>query len=109
LLGLGKAQGQDALRRLDMLTREVCGTVAARHLKVTHDVGRNVKTAAAITQDIDGNVQALDRNVKVVEQVTLGVDDSVKVIKDGAQKYLIFVPMLTKFVFVATSGGRDEV
>jgi hypothetical protein len=52
LLGRGKTEGQDALQRLDMLTREECGMVAARHLEVTHDVCRNVKTAAADTQDM---------------------------------------------------------
>jgi hypothetical protein len=82
LLGLGKTEVQDALQRLDMLTREECGMVAARHLEVTHDVATNV--------------QALDRSVKVVEQVTCGVGDDVKIIKDGAQKSLIFMHMSTQ-------------
>jgi hypothetical protein len=75
LLGRGKTEGQDALQRLDMLTREECGMVAARHLEVTHDVSLNVKTAAADTQDM---YKLSTRSVKVVEQVTCGVRDDVK-------------------------------
>jgi hypothetical protein len=109
LLGLGKTEIQDALQRLDMLTKEETGVTAARHLAVTHDVDGNVKTIKKVTQDtqdltqgVDCNVKAVggdvkaareliqdvDGNVKVVEHVTRSIDDNVKILIEGARTFL---------------------
>jgi hypothetical protein len=65
---VGRTDIEDALERLDMLTKEEIGMTVARNLAVTHDV---------------------DGNVRVVEQVTRGIDDNVRALKDGAQSSLI--------------------
>jgi hypothetical protein len=56
---MGRTEVEDALERLDMLTREETGMTVARNLAVTH---------------------AVDGNVMVVEDITRGIDDNVKVI-----------------------------
>ncbi|KAI0249076.1 hypothetical protein BJV78DRAFT_1354551, partial [Lactifluus subvellereus] len=57
LLGLGKADVQDALQRLDMLTREESGMALARNLEITHKVDGNVTAMMRVTRDVDGNVK----------------------------------------------------
>jgi hypothetical protein len=72
---VGRTEVEDALKRLDMLTKEETGMTVARNLAVTHVVDGNVKVVEQVTRGIV-------ENVKVVEDVTRGIDDNVKVVED---------------------------
>ena len=52
LLGLRSTDVQDALQRLDMLTKEESGMAVARNLEVTHDVDRNVMAIKELTHEL---------------------------------------------------------
>jgi hypothetical protein len=64
---VGRKEVEDALARLDMLTKEETLLTAVRNLAVTHVV---------------------DGHVKVVEQVTYAIDEDVIAVKDGPQTSL---------------------
>jgi archaellum component FlaC len=109
---VGRTDVEDALLRLDMLTKEETLMAVVRNLEVTHHVGgvvhdvdSNVKATKALTEDIDDNVKAtklhihdvdsnikatkvliedIDDNVKGVEVVARSVDNNLKVTKNGA-------------------------
>ena len=59
---VGRTPVEDALQRLDMLTKEESGMTVVRNLAITHVV---------------------DSNVKVVKEAMHGIDDNVRAIKDG--------------------------
>jgi hypothetical protein len=108
---VGRTDIEDALERLDMLTKEEIGMTVARNLAVTHVVDGNVKVVEGVTRGIDDHVKvvedvarAIDDNVKIVEDVTRGIDDNVKVveetvrtIKDGTLSLLNFFMCLDQF------------
>ena len=102
LFGLGNTEIPDALRRLDMLTREESGMAVARNLEITHDVDANVKAMMGVTQDVDGHVN-------VIEQVTRSVDQNVKVIVDGTQSsFAFFMHVSTNFLVAPNSNERTK-
>jgi DNA polymerase/3'-5' exonuclease PolX len=89
LLGHGKTEVQDALQRLDMLTREEMGMAVAKNLEVTHEVDGNVKMIKELTRDMDGNVvgikevtQDINGNVKTIKELTQDMDSNVKATQD---------------------------
>ena len=61
----GRTDVEDALERLDMLTKEENLMTAARNLEVTHRVDVNVKETNELTRDVRDNVITIDDNVKV--------------------------------------------
>src|ERR1019366_4307550 len=75
---VGRKDVENALLRLDMLTKEESLMMLARNLEVTHnvdgvihDVDGNVKATKMLTEDIDDNVKAtkvhihdVDSNIK---------------------------------------------
>jgi len=70
---IGRSDVEDALLRLDSLTKEESLMAVAQNLEVTHDVDGNVKDIKVLVKDIDDKVQAVDRvdqNVKVVKERT---------------------------------------
>src|SRR5882762_10027949 len=109
---VGRKDVEDALLRLDMLTKEESLMVVVRNLEVTHhvdgvvhDVDGNVKATKVLTEDIDDNVKAtkmqihdVDSNIKAtkvliediddhvmgIEGVARSVDDNLKVTKNSA-------------------------
>jgi hypothetical protein len=80
---VGRTEVEDALERLDMLTKEETGMTVARNLAVTHVV--------------DGNVRGIDDNVKIIENVTRGIDDNVKVVEDTVRAIKDGTPSLLNF------------
>ena len=86
---MGKKEVEDAVLRLDMLTKEESLMVLVRNLEiahrvdgVVHDVDGNVKATKVLTEDIDGNVKAtkvitedIDNNVKAIQGVAHSVDN----------------------------------
>ena len=85
---MGRKEVEDAVLRLDMLTKEEGLMVMARNLEVTqqidgvvHVVDENVKATKMLTEDIDDNLKAtkvlvkdIDDNVKVIQGVARNVD-----------------------------------
>jgi hypothetical protein len=92
---VGRNDVDDALLRLDMLTKEESLMLMARNLEVTHqingvvhDVDDNVKVTKLLAEDIDDNVQAtkvltedIDDNVKTTKVLTEDIDDNIKATK----------------------------
>ncbi len=62
---IGRRDIEDALNRLDKLTREEFQTVIAQVLKVTHDIGEKVDGVDGKVDDIDIKVQGIDDKVDV--------------------------------------------
>ena len=102
---MGRRDIEDALQRLDVLTKEEGLMTTARNLAVTHHVDSNVvvmkevihnvdghvTTVKEVIRDVDSNVKEAKElthqvgiNMKVVEGVARDVDDSVKATKDCA-------------------------
>ena len=74
---MGRSDVEDAVLRLDSLTKEESLMAVAqnleatqRNLEVTHDVDGNVKDIKALAEDIDDKVQGVDQNVKAVKERT---------------------------------------
>jgi hypothetical protein len=102
LVRLGNSETPDALQRLDMLTREESGMVAATNLEITHEVDGNVNAMMGVTKDVDGNM-------KVVKQVTHNVDQNVKIVVDGTQPFFaFFIQVSTNFPVVSNSNERTK-
>ena len=85
---VGKKDLEDALERLDMLTREENLMTAARNLEITHRVDDKVTTIEEVVRDVDGNVKA-------TKVLTHDVHDDVKVTKHGAQHSFDFFIHIT--------------
>ena len=83
---LGKAEVEDALERLDMLTQEENLMTAARTFEATHDINVNVKTTQKLTQHVDTKVTVIEEALQQVatQELTRTIDDNVKVTKGGA-------------------------
>ena len=78
---VGRTEVEDALVRLDVLTKEETGMTAVRNLAVTHVVDGHVKVVEEVARGID-------ENLKVVEESTHAIGDDVREIKDSAQSPL---------------------
>jgi hypothetical protein len=78
----GKKEVEDAVLRLDTLTKEESLTVVARNLEVAYRV--------------DGKIEVIDENVKATKALTEDINEDVKATKDGTQPFLsIFIQVLT--------------
>ena len=83
---VGRTDVEDALQRLDMLTKEECLMTAARNLEVTHRVDVNVMATQDAIHEVDGNV-------KETKELTRDVRDNVKVTRHGTRySFEIFIP-----------------
>jgi methyl-accepting chemotaxis protein len=88
---MGRKDIEDALSRLDMLTKEETLMAMMRNLEATHqidgavcDVDSNVKATKVLTEDINDNVKAtklitddIDGNVKASMVLTEDINDNV--------------------------------
>ena len=61
----GRTDVEDAVQRLDVLTKEENLMTAARNSEVTHRVDVNVNETKELTRDVRDNVITIDENVKV--------------------------------------------
>jgi len=68
---VGRSEVENALLRLDLLTKEEGLMTAAKNLGVTYRVDDNIQVIKMLTEDIDGNI-------KVVEGVARGIDNNLK-------------------------------
>ena len=118
---VGRKEVEEAILRLDTLTKEENVMIASRNLEITHRIDGNIETTKVVTENIEENVRAtmaltedVDGNVKVTKALTEDIGDSVKATKaltedigddvkatkDGAQLFLsIFIHALIPIVF----------
>ena len=88
----GRTDVEDALQRLDLLTKEECLMTATRNLEVTHRVDVNVIATQELTRHVDDKVTTIeevihdvDGNVKETKELTRGVRDNVVTIDDNVK------------------------
>jgi hypothetical protein len=110
---VGKTDVEDALLRLDMLTKDESLMMVVRNLEVTHhvdgivhDVDDNVKATKAMTEDIDDNVKATKVHMDATRVIIEGIDDSVKGVArgvdNGTQHFLsVVMHILTLYPVVS--------
>jgi methyl-accepting chemotaxis protein len=86
---IGRTDVDDALARLDMLTKEENLMTVARNLEVTHRVDVNVTATQELTRLVDDRVTTVktvvhdvDCDVKATQKLTHHVDDNVTAIKE---------------------------
>ena len=85
---MGRTDVEDALLRLDFLTKEEGLMAVAKNLEVTHHVDRNVEEVKVLVEGTDDRVQ-------VIERATQDVDQSVKAVERRTQRFLFtHVPTL---------------
>jgi hypothetical protein len=90
----GRTEVEDAVVRLDMLTKEESLMMVARNLEVAHRVDEKSDATKVLIENIDGNIKAIDHNLKTT--------------KDGTQRFLSFFILV--LVHVLTSQiVTDEV
>jgi len=95
----GRTDVEDALQRLDMLTKEENLMTAARNLEVTHRVDANVVATQELAHRVDDKVTTIeevihdvDGNVKETKDLTRDVRDDVKVTRHGERhSFEIFI------------------
>jgi hypothetical protein len=116
---IGKTDVEDALSRLDALTKEETLMMVVRNLEVTHHVDGNVEATKVVAEDIDNNVKAtkvvaedIDNNVKVTKLLVEDIEHNVKGIEgqvegvarsvdNGTPRFLsVFTHILTLFPIV---------
>jgi hypothetical protein len=81
---IGKTDMEDALKRLDKLTREEAWMGIAQNLKATHTVGESVKRVAHEVVAIDNRVAGVDNKVANVGDRVGVVDDKITEVIRGA-------------------------
>jgi hypothetical protein len=85
----GRTDVEDALERLDTLTKEETLMAVTINLEVTHNVDVNVTEMKEVMRDVHGNVvelgQRIDDKVTVVQHQVHDISDNVKQTKCGEQ------------------------
>ena len=99
---LGRKEVEDALSRLDMLTKEESLMVVVRNLEITQRVDGDVKATKVLAEDIGDNVNAakvLTEDIKVlVGDNAKGIEGVAHRVDNGTKHYLsIFMHILTPF------------
>ena len=84
----GRTDVEDALQRLDVLTKEECLMTSARNLEVTHRVEE-------VIHDVDGDVKETKELTRGVHDNLVTIDDNVKVTRHGAPNLLDIFAHLT--------------
>ena len=87
----GRTDVEDALQRLDWLTKEENLMATTRNLEVTHQVNGNVMATQELTHRVDDKVMTIeavihdvDGSVQKTKELTRDVYDGVKVTRHGA-------------------------
>jgi len=81
----GRTDVEDALQRLNVLTKEENLMTAARNLQITHRVNVNVIATQEAIHDVDGNVKEAKELTRDVRDNVITIDDNVKVTRHGAR------------------------
>ena len=76
---------EDALKRLDNLTREEARMAVAQNLKATHTVDDRVKVVMDRVLDVGDRVASVDNRVEGVDARVANVGDEVKAVNDKVE------------------------
>jgi hypothetical protein len=79
---IGRTDMEDALKRLDKLTREEAWMGIAQNLKATHTVGESVRRVVDEVVAIDNRVAGVDSRVAGVDERVASVGDKVASVDD---------------------------
>jgi hypothetical protein len=82
---IGRTEVEDAVLRLDTLTKEESLMMVARNLEVTHRVDGNVEATMVLAED---NLKATKALSEDVSDGVKAIDHNLKTTKDGKQHYL---------------------
>ena len=112
---VGKTDVEDALSRLDMLTKEETLMMVVRNLEVTHHVDGNVKATKVVAEDIDNNVKVtkllvedIEDNVKGIEGQVEGIAAVARSVDNCTHRFLsAFMQMLTVSPLYPNIVARD--
>ena len=118
----GRTDVEDALQRLDVLTKEESLMTAARNLEVTHRVDANVMATQELTHHVDAKVTTIeeaihdvDGDVKETKELTrdvrdnvVTIDNNVKVTRHGAPKFFDIFIHLTDSCLSVVETAIDE-
>jgi hypothetical protein len=103
---VGRKDVEDAVSRLDILTKEENLMILVQNLEATHRVDDNVEATKVLTKNVDDNVKAtkaltkrVDENIKVIgddvketKALSEDIGDDVKATKDGMQRFCLSSP-----------------
>ena len=81
---VGRADLENALKRLDKLTHDEARMATAQVLKATYNVGAGVREVADQVVVVNDRVVSVDHRVKGVDERVKAVDDKVAEVFDGA-------------------------
>jgi hypothetical protein len=82
---VGRTEVEDAVLRLDTLTKEESLTMVARNLEVMHLVNGNVEATKVLSEQTDDNVKATKALTEDVSGHVRAIDYNVKMTRDGMQ------------------------
>jgi len=88
---LGRKGIEDALGRLDKLTREEFQTAIAQVLKVTHDVEEGVKNVGEKVDGVDVKVDGVNVKIDDIDAKVQGIDDKVDVAIEGMLECVLYL------------------
>jgi hypothetical protein len=86
---VGKADIEDALKKLDKLTNEEARMATAQVLKATHTVDDRVRGVEDRVINVDNRVAGVDDRVAIVDDKVNAIDDKVAAAIDGAQPFSV--------------------
>ena len=81
---------EDALSRLDKLTREEFQTVIAQILKVTHDVGEEVRNVGEKVDGVDVKLDGVDVKVDGVSVKVKDIGHKVNMAVEGTFEWVLY-------------------
>ena len=95
---MGSKEIEDALSRLDMLTKEECLMMTVRNLEATYHVNDNVQETKALANDIGCNLKATKMLVEDIDDDVKGILGITRNVDKGTQHILsVFMLMSTLF------------
>ena len=97
----GRTDVEDALQRLDMLTKEESLMTATRNLEVTHRVDVNVIATQELTHRVEEVMHDVDGNVKETKELTRDVRDNVVTIDDNVKEAKHGPPILSTSSYIS--------
>jgi hypothetical protein len=82
---VGRTEVEDAVLRLDTLTKEESLTMVARNLEVMHLLKGNVEATKMLSEQTDDDVKATKALTEDISGHVRSIDYNVKMARDGMQ------------------------
>ena len=104
---MGKADIEDALKRLDRLTQEEAQMASVQLLQITSAIDSEVREIGDNVLVIDNRVAGVDERVAGVDDRVACVDDKVTAVMDGA-RYVFYLLSWKYLIYNAPRWKRDQ-